>query len=239
MRKIVFVLLMFVVVSCFCLSTADATIYFDDGQTHNIDYVINDHVWVDYQSSGMQTTINLLSGGSITGTYDLEAYDNSRINISGGSIGADLRTYDISQVIISGGMIGSYILAQGNSQMTISGGSIGFNLHAYNSSQVTISGGTIGNEILAGTGVGHESVITILGSDFAIDGQSIGYGELTSVLGGHYFNEPSRRLTGTLASGDLIDNVFYIGGESSIVLAPEPAALLLLGLGAVMLRRKR
>ena len=79
----------------------------------------------------------------------------------------------------------------------------------------------------------------LIGSDFAVDGQPVGYGELTSVYGGGWNNEPWRRLTGKLDNGDTIDNDFRIGYDAKIVLTPEPATLLLLGLGAVMVRRKR
>jgi hypothetical protein len=41
-----------------------------------------------------------------------------------------------------------------------------------------------------------------------------------------------------LTNGDPINNDFYIATNASIVLVPEPATLLLLGLGAVMLRKK-
>ncbi len=85
--------------------------------------------------------------------------------------------------------------------------------------------------------LGQSATLTIYGSDFVVDGQPFGYGELTSILGGNWTDEPSRRLIGTLDSGDLIDNGFRIDHNAKIVLIPEPATLLLLGLGAVMVRR--
>jgi hypothetical protein len=81
--------------------------------------------------------------------------------------------------------------------------------------------------------------LTIHGSDFAIDGTPFGFGEITSILGSDCGDEPSRRLTGTLANGDIINSQFQIGNSASIVLVPEPATLLLLGLGAVIMKRKR
>jgi len=81
--------------------------------------------------------------------------------------------------------------------------------------------------------------IEIYGFDFAVDGQPFGYGELTSIFGGSYVSETRRHLTGTLLSGELIDNDFYIGGSASIVLTPEPATVLLLGLGGLALRKRR
>ena len=86
---------------------------------------------------------------------------------------------------------------------------------------------------------GETATLTIYGSNFAIDGSSVGFGVITSMLGGDYGNEPYRRLTGTLANGDIINNQFQIGNDAKIVLVPEPTMLLLLGLGAVMLRRRK
>lgn len=86
--------------------------------------------------------------------------------------------------------------------------------------------------------IDDSATLTIYGSDFAFDGQPFGYGELTSILGGSYSNEPSRHLSGTLANGNSIDNDFYIGSDVSIVLTHEPSMLLLLGLGSLMLARR-
>ncbi len=231
--------------------------YFNDGGTHNIDYLISPHVYVDYEAPGMQTTVNLLAGGSVgqgsgwnlygyndchinvsggaIGGY-LYAFDNSQVDISGGWIGEGLEALDNSQVVFSGGTIGRELHAHGSSQVDISGGTIDFHLYTYDNSQVNISGGTIGSSYLL---VENSSVLSIEGSDFAVDGQLFGYGELSSIYGGSWLDEGWRRLTGTLASGGTIDNDFAIGHDASIVLIPEPATLLLLGLGGLALLRNR
>jgi hypothetical protein len=85
---------------------------------------------------------------------------------------------------------------------------------------------------------GGNGKLIINGSNFAIDGTPFVSGQITSILGGDFSNEPSRRLTGILANGDIINNQFLIGNTAEIVLVPEPATLLLLGFGMVMLRRK-
>lgn len=207
---------------------------FHDGQIHDIDYQTIDHIRVDYLTPGMQTTVNLLDGGRIIS--DLFAYENSYINILGGAIDWDLYAWDNSHVNFSGGSIGLYLFAEDSSHIDISGGSIGHSLSSSGNSQVDISGGSIGDSVLA---LFDQSKIQIFGCDFSIDGIAVGYGELTSIFGGSYNDEPMRHLTGTLASGELINSVFYIGHDAKITLVPEPATLLLLGLATVMVRKRR
>ncbi len=259
---------MTVIASCLSSSQVMGVIEFKDGQTHDIDYEIADDVWVDNQAPGKQTTVNWLEGAS-TSWHALEGFEDSKINIrggsigtqlwahgssqvtmSGGSIGHDLLAFDSSQVTISDGSIGErlyarassqvtmsggsvvgWLWAYGNSQVTISGGSIRDYLDASSSSQVTMSGGRVGRYLIAD----HDAILTLHGSDFALDGEALGYGELTSLLGGFAWDEPRRHLTGILASGESIDNVFLVGHDARIVLVPEPAAVLLLGLGGLML----
>ena len=192
-----------------------------------------------------------VSGGSINDFVVVS--DNSRINISGGAIAYEFYAENSSQATISDGSIGDYLVATDSSYIDISGGSIDNYLRALESSQVTISGGSIGQYLWAegsqvevfGGAVGGELRATwspgiiIYGLDFAVDGQPIGYDELSSIFGTDYRDEPFRHLTGTLASGELIDNDFRIGHNAQIILVPEPSTLLLLGLGAVILIRKR
>lgn len=305
------VLVVLVGILFFRTTESKATIYFNDGLSHNIDYPIDDYVYVDYEAPGKGTIVNVLSGGavgysmhgynncfinvsdgsvgSIEGhlcAYDsskisisggsiygyLYAYESSQMHISGGSIDGHFRIYDNSKVDISagsmyfviafdnseitmsggaisddlaairsslvnisGGLIGWDLVAYDSSRVSISGGSIGRDLWTYNSSQMDIFGGSIGNELIAY----NDGTVTIHGFDFAVDGHPFGYGELTSIFGGDWENEPYRHLTGVLASGELIDNDFLIGNSAKIILVPEPATLLLLGLGVVLLHKKR
>jgi len=235
---------------------AVALVTFDDGQIYNINYQINDDVWVDYQSPGMQTTVNLLDGGVLPSSYSLAGYEDSVINMSGGSVnylynngggqvtfsGGSIRNILLAyegQVTVLGGTIEGHLLADGSSQVTISGGSIGWNLYAKHSSQVTIFGGSITRKLY----LSSDAVVTLYGSDFAVNGQPFGYGELTTILGSSYLDEPGRILTGTLLSGEAINNRFYIGNSAKIVLNPIPApgALILggIGVGFVAWLRKR
>jgi hypothetical protein len=189
-----------------------------------------------------------ISGGRIN--WELRSYHYSQLNVSGGEI-YSLYSYHSSQVDIFGGLIETYLYSNGSSKMNISGGSIRF-LSSFDSSQVDISGGSIyrpysrgssqinifGGSIGSRLWSSNESTMQIFGYDFAVDGQPFGYGELTSIHRDLPNYEPLRRLTGTLLSGEFINNDFQIGFNGRIILIPEPATLLLLGLGAVMLRRK-
>jgi len=277
-----------VVVLLLCTSPVLATIHFKDGGIQDIDYQINDNVWVDYKSPGLETTLNILDGATIPYPYRvigceesiinilggwinyLRAYDSSQVSVSGGSVDwlyasessqvafsggsmGNLAAGGSSQVTVSGGSIKDYLLAVdssqvavsggsmdwlapcNNSKVTVSGGSINKELWAYDSSQVTISGGSIGKELR----IWENAVLTMHGWDFAVDGTPVGYIELYSIFGGHVENEAYRQLTGTLLSGDPLNNNFRIGKSGKIVLVPEPATVLLLGLGGLALIRNR
>jgi hypothetical protein len=242
-------------------------INFKDGLTHNINYTIYDYVYVDYKAPLMFTTVNWLPGGSMSSPYSIIGFNNSTINVCGGYIcilesndfsqadisgGAidNLYSYDSSPVNISGGSV-KYLRSYGSSQLNITGGSMTY-LQSFGSSGVNISSGSIKNlwtyvssqvDIYAGS-VGDlvlwdQSMIQIFGSDFAVDGEPFGYGELTSILGGMYYDEPIRHLSGTLLSGELIDSDFRIGYDARIILIPEPASALLMAIGVFALRQKR
>lgn len=141
----------------------------------------------------------------------LDAWDSSTVNVHDGSI-YTLESHSTSRVNIFGGVFEFY-----NEWTSVS---------ARSYSQVTISGGTFGDDLKAS----ENSSITIYGTDFSIDSFSVGYGEITATSG---------ILTGTLASGEIINNNFYIYDDATIVLVPEPATLFLLGLGSLALLRKR
>jgi len=268
------VLLVFVVTGI-----AGAWTQFNDGSVRNIDYRIDDDVWVDFGLPGMGTTVNFLNGGGvfdftlqghedsiinivggqmstrfhlhdrsqgsiISGSINkLEIYDNSQMKISGGDIG-NIDNSSNSQMTISGGniadmdnssgqisMSGGYIYSltnSGNSQMTVSGGSIE-HLNGYGNSQLNMSGGIIDEKIM----LQYSSILKVFGLNFFIDGTPIGYGEIESVLGEGTADEPFRILSGTLASGEAINNIFLLGNSAKIILAPVPvpSTLFLLGFG--------
>ena len=177
------------------------------------------------------TSAVTMSGGEM---WELDAHDNSTITMNGGWVFDRLKTNDSSTFTMNGGSVDYNLIALDFSAVTISGGSVYRlttngsstvtisegtvnSLITYGSSTVTISGGTLGWSLNA-----HDSsTITMVGRDFAVDGVPIPYGNLTEQTG---------TLTGTLASGESIDNIFYQGGGSytgTITLVPEPSTALL------------
>ncbi len=163
----------------------------------------------------------------------LLSFDTSQVTMSGGYTDG-LGVFNNSELTLSGGT--TYALnAFENCQVTIKGGKVSYAFEAIQSSHVTMSGGTINNKIV----LSDNAELLISGSNFALDGNPVGFGKISSVSGGNYWNEPVRRLTGTLANGDSINNEFQIGNYASITLIPEPATLLLLGLGGLFLRKRK
>jgi hypothetical protein len=133
--------------------------------------------------------------------------------VSGGTITYSLRPFNDSQITISGGRIGMYLPALDNVQVVITGGTIDQLLWAEENSHITIYG------------------------------MFDSYGELP--LGSPVWDTvrnvyvPSGHITGTLANGDPINKDYYIWDDATITLVPEPATLLLLGLGAAIATGRR
>jgi hypothetical protein len=189
------------------------------------------------------------------------AYNSSQITISGGTLSFCGFACDSSQITMSGGRALA-LYGYNSGQITLSGGTVSDVVVALDSSQVTMSGGradilaavATGQAILSGGHVNNLCAenggqIAIYGSYFTIDGNPVNFGKITSMFGGtdggvNYIAEPYRTLTGTLANGNGINAQFQIYDLASITLveampAPEPATLLLLGVGAVILRKHR
>ena len=96
---------------------------------------------------------------------------------------------------------------------------------AYDNTQVVFSGGSIENYLLAES----NSQVTISGG--SIDCLETINNSQANISGG----------SGMLANGDAINNEFYLSNNSSIVFAPipEPATLLLFGLGSLLIRKRK
>lgn len=250
-----------------CTSPVLGTVYLDDGGIHNIDYEV-DGIVIDNEAPGMQTTVNFLNGASIPRPGGIVGREDSALNISGGWM-QRFDAMNRCQVTISGGYVedavmmdesklslydGTFVVVAlfGDSQASIFGGLMDV-LGAFDQGKVAISSGSIDAfivwqdsnvEVFGGVHEGtieaeDDGIVKVYGSDFAVDGALVGYTELRSVFGGQAEDELPRRLTGSLISGGAIDVEFLIGGSSRIVLIPEPATLLLLGLGGLILHRRR
>ncbi len=246
MKKVIISISVIILIS----NIANAYTDYNDGGKHIINWSSTDSIRVDWETPQAGTQVDIISGGRIE---FLKAYNDSMINISGGEIGARLETWDNSHATISGGLVSGVVTARSslltmssgvvqrsmscneNSLVNISGGSIGtFSgawLSVHRNSQLLITGGTID----ASLSVYDDGQITISGSNFAIDGITVDYGQY------YASNYPYGKgtLTGTLANGDILDGSFNIYDDASIVLVPEPATILLLSLGGLVLRKRK
>jgi hypothetical protein len=221
-------------------------------------------------ATGLRTYDNskaIVSGGSLcilqvynysqmaisdVGFMELQTYDNGHVTISGDGCVSQAIANGSSKIEMSNGTIGEFVPLE-NSQVVISGGVI-FDFAAYGNSQTVISGGSVmcfyalgnSNVVLSGGKINAEleikeaATLTISGYNFAIDGIPVGYGEITSLFGNDTDFEPERQLSGVLANGDVLDNIFVINNNAKIILIPEPVSAVVMTLGGLLfaLRQK-
>ena len=257
-----------IMVLCICWQEGMADIVFDDGGMHDIAYFTIEHIDVFNESFWDDaTTVNLIEGGSIktidlfedsifnidggvvndsvsiknnsqvffnsgqiTGEVHLE--ENCYFEMNGGSLIDDssLWMQDNSNVIINGGNIQLDISIGHNSTLTITGGVISGYLNGGQTAKINIHGGIFDSPIH----FGDSAQTTIYGSDFYINGVPAPYGS--------YSGDRSGVITGLLSDGTVLNHDLDMYTNATLTLVydpvPEPTTLLLLGLGAVMLRRK-
>jgi len=191
------------------------------------DFVLIDDQWLTANLSHSQGTLydrshaSIVSGGHV---YRLYAYDYSTVNMSSGSV-SYLNTYNSSTVDIFGGSVSDHLQAFDSSAVRVSGGIVN-DLRSCDSSTVDISGGSVSDLWAL-----HSSVVTFHGRNFSVSDGLILYGDRvlgTGLLAGEWFD-------GTPWTVNILAN----RPTAKILAIPEPATLLLLGLGAVMVRRKR
>jgi hypothetical protein len=111
------------------------------------------------------------------------------------------------------------VKVHGHSELNMFGGNVWYWIEGYENSKIYIGGGSTAND---GIEVFGNCEAIIDGTDF---NYSLGY------------LPPMGNLTGKLADGHSLDMNFYIHDQASIQLVPEPATLLLLGLGCLVIRR--
>ncbi len=150
--------------------------------------IIQDDVYVDLFGS-----VNFLGG---TVRDDIEVHHGGSLSFLGGFVGEDFQLFDDANALINGGSISEDIEVFGGS-LLISGGNL------------------LGQNLDVGLRSSGDSLITIVGSNFAIDG--------VSFLGGSIISN-SGLLSGILNDGSVFSLPFLIENGGSIVVTaiPEP-----------------
>jgi len=248
-------------------STSQAVIYYDDGGTHTISTGSNEIVVLDYNTAndpgthlelvdpgylGNILTYNnstaLISGGNVFGTITL--YDASVVTRSGGYFFGATGVADHAKIIITGGMnFGSGVTAQDFGSIDFSEGKTQF-IHAYGNATITTSGGEFSTlEIY------ENATVNLIGDNLRVVDLNwnmtiLSPGDNLSTLGTFVqeYGQQGRyegTIVRTLQDGTVLDTAFRIyntgefEGTAEITVIPEPATLLLLGIGGLMLRKKR
>ncbi|MHC4461466.1 MAG: PEP-CTERM sorting domain-containing protein [Planctomycetota bacterium] len=236
MRKqtsIVITLILFIFFTGVNVSMA---VLINDGGIHTIDYEINDWLEIKDSPAGQSTSVNFEVGALVREHFSL--WDSSIVNMYNGILEAGAISYADSKFNIYNGIIktGGYYFGTGHGRSPYSILTDG-NVWIYDcliysdivvrlDGSVNIYGGTLYGDIDINTG----GNVVLHGRNFILDGNPIDYRDFGDGTHGH--------LEGELLDGNAIDSFFWIG-EGHLELIPEPATLLLLGFGAVMLRRKR
>lgn len=165
MKKVKYILILVIILRV-CVQTY-GIVEFTDGVAHNISYIIEDDVRIDYQNQSQPSTANLLQYGYI---WNLYSYNQSLVNIEAGTIRDYLKAYEDSAITINNGSIGRYrqwnnsysgleaydsstvnvhngsicdLTAYNNSEIIMTGGSVWEGLYAYGNSKITFSNGTV------------------------------------------------------------------------------------------------
>ncbi len=228
MKKLMFFCL---VILCINSVAMAADVYIDDNTPHafNDDTYQGSSVWLDYNTANYPgTLVNLVNGGVLT---DLWAYNSSTVTMSGGLVGRYLGAWNDSTVTMSGGSVG-YLNVHENATVTVNGGTIGSVLEAYDDGTIYLDG--IGFEV----------------TDEDDNTTSLSYGnklsDFVSLIENGEHDYYFGFITGTLsADGSALNSLFQIfntgeyAGTGDIIIIPEPATLVLLGLGGLLLRKRR
>lgn len=242
MRKTI--LVVFVCVLLAAVNVASATVYYSG--YYYIDYELNENA-----SLRNSTIFELVDGGIMEYFW---ARDNSKVTMSGGLVTQDIRAYNDAEIDISGGNILDSLYGYDTSTLSMSGGSVSGKLLSGYESHIDYSGGAVGELIR----VLNNGRIDIFGLSFTVysndyvdgvqlqDGDNLlEYATLAMYPNGHLYH--SCRIVGTLEDRLSIDNIVQINnlapweGSANIYvhIIPEPGTLLLLGLGGLMLRRRK
>ena len=159
----------------------------------------NDTVFVRNAPSGDPTAVEMLAGGKTDKFY---ALDTSTITMLGGQVTGHMQAMDSGDIAVMGGSIGLYLGAFAASTVSLHGGSVASFLATTQQSVLSWYGGSVGGRLQAdGT-----SVLNVYGYGFRVDGNPVPAGPISAERGD---------LTGTLASGEPIDQFFIHRGPTS------------------------
>ena len=184
---------------------------------------------------------------AVMGVFDFEVSDNAKAYISHGDV-SYLRASGNSTTSIQGADIWMALTAEGNATVTMGIASVANSIVASDNSTVTINGGVVENTI----DVFDNSTINLHGANLKIDGIDLSYGDRLSDFAtlveyrpdGIIMDYYTGTITGRSGWVDMnsefkIYNTGAYAGTADIIIIPEPCTLALLGLGILVLRRRK
>jgi hypothetical protein len=172
-----------------------------------------------------QAKVDML-GGFVQGGFWVR--DSSTLNMYGGSIGYMLDVRDTSTANIFAGTIMYGLTSEESSLVNVFGGTLGY-MNGYGSPTINVSGGGILDDVAVQSDFDGE--INIYGYDFFYDpdGGNWNGGQLTGVWeNSKPFSMDFRNVGGKTTYDYVVLHVI-----------PEPVTILLLGLGLVVVRKRR
>jgi len=184
------------------------------------------------------------SSGTISGTetyYRVDVQnDGTNLQILGGTVNW-LYARDSSSVDMYGGFINTGINLEGDSIFRLHDGTVNAGINVYSGATAYLQGGSI--LTTSALKVYDGAVANISGGNvsfqnFSIVGTLNVYGTDFNIETTHYWDGDRYNITGKLLDDHpfAFDNLGYIG---NINLLPEPATLLLLSAGGLLLRKRR
>lgn len=159
-------------------------------------------------SPSTPTSIEIVAGGQIgnpinapSGAGALDVFDTSTFAMNRGFVRFNIFARQSGHVVVTSGFVSEDLRVMDSASAVSAGGSID-NLLVRESGTAVVRGGTlrVGPADAGILSVAEFATLTVLGSGFAVDGSLVPYGPLVATSG---------TLSGVLASGDPINNLFF------------------------------